>query len=414
MRSRSSTLGSRNCSDRCMDTFAAFVVFFGLVRTPLTIAEILSITPDDRPQTPSPSTLQMPRPRRRVSVSGQSAGANMAIQHLFAFSGNVDGAGIAAGSPYGCGAKPYAGRYKPCSYGEQFDQGPALKYIAQRVNDGLIDDVRNLSNTPVLLFNGKSDYVVYVKEMHQVAKQLEHFIKQDKLRSNFNTAAAHVWSIDHGPCACGACGWKTARTVCCNVNNCNYDLSGDMLRHIYGNSLRPRAVPRSVLHRVLQWDYVPVDSNITQHAYLMKWALVYVPTKCKADVDRCRVHVNYHGCTAKKMSLRSIWARQIGLNAYGEANDIVIVYPQVAGNQIAGNGCWNWSPYHQRKLKDPLFDTKKGAQLRTVTSMVDSLKEALLRGVEESVHTEADIRALESTLLEGELEVTDAAGDSAM
>ena len=42
-----------------------------------------------------------PSARHRVSVSGQSAGGSMAVQHLFAFSSSVDGAAVAAGSPYG-------------------------------------------------------------------------------------------------------------------------------------------------------------------------------------------------------------------------------------------------------------------------------------------------------------------------
>ena len=43
----------------------------------------------------------------RHSVSGQSAGGSMSIQHLVAFSSKVDGCAIAAGSPYGCGSLPY-------------------------------------------------------------------------------------------------------------------------------------------------------------------------------------------------------------------------------------------------------------------------------------------------------------------
>eukprot|EP00913_Durusdinium_trenchii_P016312 g15331.t1 len=42
----------------------------------------------------------------RFSVSGQSAGGSMAVNHLFAYSSHVDGATIAAGSPYGCGVQP--------------------------------------------------------------------------------------------------------------------------------------------------------------------------------------------------------------------------------------------------------------------------------------------------------------------
>ena len=46
--------------------------------------------------------------------------------------------------------------------------------------------------------------------------------------------------------------------------------------------------------------------------------------------------------------------RNIGLNEWAEANEIVVVYPQAAGSASAGEGCWNWASYDD----DPLFDTR--------------------------------------------------------
>jgi hypothetical protein len=41
-----------------------------------------------------------------------------------------------------------------------------------------------------------------------------------------------VWSIDEGDCECGTYGEEA---VCGSVNNCSYDMSGDMLTDFYAS-----------------------------------------------------------------------------------------------------------------------------------------------------------------------------------
>ena len=68
-----------------------------------------------------------------------------------------------------------------------------------------------------------------------------------------------------------------------------------------------------------------------------------------------------------------LWVHNIGLNEYAEANDLVIVYPQAAGSDDVGEGCFNWASYED----DPLFDTRLGVQLNTVVDLLNDLKRAL-------------------------------------
>eukprot|EP00930_Biecheleria_cincta_P072465 TRINITY_DN59859_c0_g1_i1.p1 TRINITY_DN59859_c0_g1~~TRINITY_DN59859_c0_g1_i1.p1 ORF type:complete len:374 (+),score=36.96 TRINITY_DN59859_c0_g1_i1:117-1238(+) len=316
---------------------------------------------------------------RSLSVSGQSAGGSMAVQHLFAYSSHVDGAAIAAGSPYGCGVQHLRGI--ACYYGEFFDLEQAHSYIDSRFAQGLIDDPSNLNSTPVLLFNGQLDFVVRPLCMHNVEHQLQRYSKRDKLFSVFSTHAAHVWSVDTGNCSCGECALTGSSDLCCDVNNCAYDLSGDMLRHIYGHGLNPRVRAKPYFHWVNQWRFLPVP-NITAHkAQLLEWAMVYVPKGCESALDGCRVHLNYHGCTPKSWKQRRLWAQSIGLNEYAEANNIVVVYPQAGGNPDIGVGCWNWFAYSESGYHDPNFDTRHGAQLRTVVNMIDNLEWALKEAI---------------------------------
>jgi hypothetical protein len=96
-----------------------------------------------------------------------------------------------------------------------------------------------LKDIPVVLFSGTNDWIVYPQVMVDVQTQLRSFVDVTKTTVKFDTAAAHVWSLDNGECSCGACGERTARVQCCDVNNCNYDLSGVMLSKWYGD-LKPR------------------------------------------------------------------------------------------------------------------------------------------------------------------------------
>ena len=252
-------------------------------------------------------TLTMPA---HLTVSGQSAGGSMAIQHLVAYSHTVDGAAIVAGSPYGCGAVPldqwvcYTGPFGT------LDEDRAWRYIRARAASKLIDAPvwLRLKRTPMLLFSGSKDNVVWQDVMRATARQLKALAAPGQVVSVFNTSAAHVWSLDHGVCDCGQCALELGDGVCCDVNNCGYDLSGDLLSRFYGPGLRPRVTPLPRLHWVAQWPFVPAHAaRIPTPARMLEWAIVYVASGCEQEPSRCRVHVNYHGCTADDWKQRREW-----------------------------------------------------------------------------------------------------------
>jgi hypothetical protein len=193
----------------------------------------------------------------KVTVSGHSAGGNAAIQHLFAHSSSVEAALIAGGSPYGCGSVPSPN--SACFYGltsKQLDE--TVTYTRQREADGLIDPLSNLKRTPVLLFAGMNDWVVYEGEMEQAATQVKMFVDRQYVSEKFDTNAGHVWSVDHGSCRCGACAYGFGETSeCCDVNNCKYDMSGAFLRMAYGQQLAPRKTASAELRWIDQFNYLP-------------------------------------------------------------------------------------------------------------------------------------------------------------
>mmetsp|Transcript_17305 Transcript_17305/g.49169 ORF Transcript_17305/g.49169 Transcript_17305/m.49169 type:complete len:444 (-) Transcript_17305:11-1342(-) len=310
------------------------------------------------------------------TVSGQSAGGSMAMQHLFAFSSSILGAGIAAGSAYGCGALPGGKLPKGKCYYGGLDVEASIKYVHDRARHGLIDQPRNLRRTPVVLFSGQNDWIVYTDCMRDVHKQLEYFVNEDKLVKRFDTDAAHVWSLDHGGCKCGECGWRGAPQPCCDVNNCDYEFSYDILHRSYG-SIKPKVQAHKHLHWFRQTDYLPSRSDSWSAARLADWAFAYVPSGCQGRPEDCNVHVTYHGCIKVHWKARLHWALRLDLNEFGEANDIIIVYPQADGDKDTGSGCWNWGFPED----DRLFDTKHSVQLRTVGNILMNLPYILRHAV---------------------------------
>lgn len=296
----------------------------------------------------------------------------MAIQHLFAWSSMVDGALIAAGSPFGCGQQVF--HSVSCYFGG-LDTNESIRYVHRRYLQNLIDDPVNLRRKPVVLFSGKNDWVVWTKVMESVEQQIVPFLGVPPLKL-FDSSASHVWSLDHGQCSCGSCAFFLASDLCCNVNNCGLDLSGRMLTAFSGVAPKPRVSARAEgLRWVDQWQYMPEDAFPKGNAStLLQWAIVYVPSGCEGEqLARCARHINYHGCTDNTWSERLLWVDNIDLNEYAEANDIVVVYPQAAGSVESGVGCWNWASYED----DPLFDTKHGVQLQTILKLVDHLPDDL-------------------------------------
>ena len=95
-----------------------------------------------------------------VTVSGQSAGAGMAVQLHLAFSDFVVGAALFAGAPYYCARSQLKILVEQCTiYGTPNDNSLELM-SRQWASLGVIDDIKNLLNDKVYLYHGTADTVL--------------------------------------------------------------------------------------------------------------------------------------------------------------------------------------------------------------------------------------------------------------
>jgi len=367
------------------------------------------------------------------SVSGFSAGASAALNHLIAYSDVVTGLGIVGGSMYGCNTVPNA-TFACSGYvsdGAHLENTsiPWAQYVAhvrggyleKRAARGAIAPLHHLVNKPVFLFSGRDDVWVYQSVMRAVAAQMRNL--SANVRTKFDIYAAHAWIVDAETCAApgethgdACCGWKNASTTCappphaappqprgccgrCNygdkddrslpsmtdgwrppINSCDFDLSGEVLRWIYGaEAVRPRAaVVAAHLIEVKQAQFLPAGWTPAK-ALVEKTGLVYIPAGCRAaDSDddgprysrNCSVHVHYHNCGGSYRAVSTSYFLENALPAYAEANGMVILYPQAAHSpNPTGAGCFDWFG-----ATNDAFDTRAGVQLGMVAAMITGLR----------------------------------------
>eukprot|EP01137_Pigoraptor_chileana_P019917 Opistho-2@81608 len=113
------------------------------------------------------------------------------------------------------------------------------------------------------------------------------------------------------------------------IGNCNYDGAGTALKHIYGNLTAPVAAPSANLISFPQSDF-PTASSLDKEGYL------YVPIACQQNAT-CRLHIVFHGCEQGHALIGMDFVENAGYNGWAEANNIVVLYPQIAPTAIYGS-----------------------------------------------------------------------------
>ena len=182
----------------------------------------------------------------------------------------------------------------------------------------------------------------------------QHYVTSGSVVSQFNVPAEHSWVTNGFGSLCAYLGSPF-------INNCNVDAAGNMLQLFYG-TLKPRvfAVAEN-LHYFQQAPY----GNIFL-AGMFTTGYVYVPQFCVTNV--CEVHVSFHGCLQSAEVVGDIFAKYNGLNDWAEANNFVVIYPQVVSSLVNPQGCWDFWGYTGSE-----FATKAGRQMALVYNMVTNV-----------------------------------------
>ncbi|MDB5931202.1 MAG: Fibronectin, type domain protein [Polaromonas sp.] len=322
---------------RLLCTFAATAVLFGGAATAAVNLPQLNI---DKTQT---------------TVSGLSSGGFMAAQLHVAYSATFKkGAGIVAGGPFYCAEGSITNATGRCMASPA---GIPTSTLVSTTNNwatqGSIDPVANLQASKVYLFSGSIDSTVKPGVMDALKTYYNSFVPAANVVYKKDIAAEHAMiTDDYG----SGCSTKASPYI----NDCNFDLAGAMLAHLYG-TLNPRNAGTLASGNFVEFNQ---SQFITGHGMAPTgWA--YIPQACTAGTQ-CRVHVVLHGCQQNVTLVQQQYVRNTGYNRWADTNNMVMIYPQTSTQ--ATNSCWDWWGYDNAN-----YAKKTGPQMVAIKAMVDQV-----------------------------------------
>lgn len=291
---------------------------------------------------------------KRVTVSGISAGGFMANQMHIAHSSLIDGAAMLASGPFFCSRGNVLSALGECmNRPHNIPNGSSFFNMAKNFEDlGLIDSLSNLKDDKVFILSGKFDQTVMPEVVDEnVNFYLSAGLEDESIRYISKFPVGHALpTLDYG----NSCQTPSRSPW---VSACGYDSAGDLLEHLFGELNKPAKL---ILKNFFQFNQ-PTAHSMNDKGY------AYIPNACQRG-QSCKLHVSFHGCRQTISLIGETYFKNTGLNEWAEANNIVVVYPQVEVDEWLGNprGCWDWWGYSGLN-----FATKDGAQISAVKKIID-------------------------------------------
>ena len=291
----------------------------------------------------------------RVTVSGVSAGGQMAHQLHISYSELFSGAGILASGPFGCAEGSLTTAMARCM-GKTDGPMPVAQLIDEIKNaqeQNLVADTNNLADDPVWIFHGTLDTTVAAEVNDATAALYAGFIPAEQIVYVNDFAAIHNFPArGHG----SACTEMQPPFV----GDCDYDAAGEILQHLYSGLETPVAEPETTLQTVS----LPgaAGAGLSETAYL------FVPPACTEGEQACALHLVLHGCAQSAVQVGTDFMQQSGYFSWAETNDIVLAFPQVVPGTLNPYACWDWWGYTGEDYR-----WRNGKQMIVVTDWIKSL-----------------------------------------
>lgn len=321
-----------------------------------------------------------------ITVSGLSSGGFMAGQFHVAFSSQVSGVGIFSAGPYLCAMGNLGSAVSKCSSSAS---GLTDTYIEELVQEaskleaqGKIDDISNLQNDKVFIYHGTDDPTVKIDAANKT--QLWYRlagVQEENIELKTIKGAGHAFPTDGFGNNCDV------DTEPPWISDCKYNGAQAMMSHLYGNIHPSVSRTKGELLEFDQTEFFGDELNSMGGR-----GFVYIPKQCKKE--QCRIHIFFHGCQqgysvvpkdAKNdnpkhdkppyRKIRKVLVENLGLNQIADANNIVVLYPQLKKSTKPFNprSCYDfWGYVDNQEIN---YATKKGAQLSIVMRMVERLSE---------------------------------------
>ncbi|CAF3394189.1 unnamed protein product [Rotaria sp. Silwood1] len=341
-----------------------------------------------------------------VTVSGISSGAAMAVQFHMAYSKEISGCGILAGSPYLC-AGNLTGVTK-CM------QGPVQNISALRIllklesyeSAGNIDSLSNIENDSVYIFSGTKDLVT----LPSIVKLNEkiYSVLGANIKTNYELPAAHGFPTDNFGESCDVLNIKNF------INNCGFNMAYDVLNHLHGGQLiAPKSnsatplVGQMLVFRQANFQNPPPSlavgdiSSISVLKWISDTMSFYNPTKWgwptsglfnltmptitvpfegqQVNTRSSSIGLDEHGfvyfssaCSKGKWFIGDTFITKTGYLEVAELNNLIVLFPQVtptATIPMNPMGCWDWWG-----ANTPNYAIKTAPQMLSIKQMIETVR----------------------------------------
>ncbi len=289
----------------------------------------------------------------QTTVSGASSGGYMAVQLHVAYSSRFKkGAAVISGGPYNCAQGSVISALTRCLGKGSIPVTDLIAITNQWAKDGAIDAISNLAASKVYLFSAANDSVVNEATTTSLQTYYQNFLPTTNIVHKKDIPSEHGFVTDNYGASCLT---KAAPFI----NNCNFDLAGALLQHLYG-ALNARKSD-GLDGKLVEFDQ---STFVTGHG-MGETGWVYVPKTCSLATP-CRVHVALHGCRQNSTDVGQEFVRNAGYNRWADTNGIVVLYPQTGKG--ATNSCWDWWGYD-----DANYAKKSAPQMKAIIAMLEHL-----------------------------------------
>jgi len=170
----------------------------------------------------------------KISISGISSGAFMAVQMGVAYSKTFSGVGSIAGGIYGCAlGQPMLATQTCMKNPESVNVPFYVEHTKNLEKFNYIDSTKNLKRQKIYIFASTGDDVVNMEAGQKLKEYYQSFIPESQIYITSTPHTAHGFPTiaSGGPCQDSALPW---------ILNCQFDAAFEILNQIYGN-LKPRA-----------------------------------------------------------------------------------------------------------------------------------------------------------------------------
>ncbi len=293
----------------------------------------------------------------RITVSGISAGGQMAHQMHIAYSDLINGAAIIAGGPFGCADGSLATAMARCmgAADDAFPVAEQADAIRNAAEDGRLAATDALADDPVWLFHGSLDTTVAAGVSDSLAALYAEFVPSGQIRYVTDIASGHGFPAQGRGSECNTMEAPF-------VADCDYDAAGELLQHLYPGLEVPD--PR------LEKDLTETILSGAAAAGLSETAYLFIPPACADGEQACALHLVLHGCAQSAVQVGAGFMQQSGYLPWAEANSIVLAFPQVVPGTLNPYACWDWWGYTGIDYR-----FREGAQMTVLADWINSLTE---------------------------------------